>query len=665
MGFGFGGIIPKMIKKKTRQPNNNHIEIAAQDTLPRFLVRNARKYQDTRVALREKEFGVWQSFTWKDYLDHVRWFCLGLLSLGLEADDKIAIVGDNRPEWVFAELAAQSAGAVPLGIYQDSTPKEVGYVIDHSDAKFVVAEDQEQVDKILELRESIPKVLKVIYTDPKGMRNYDDPMLLDFREVEDAGRDHEAKNPDLFMDMVRSIRGEDLALIAYTSGTTGLPKGSLLTHTNLLKMASNLIKVDPKFQEDEFVSFLPLPWIGEQMMSVASALLVGFTVNFPEEPETVQENIREIGPNVMFSPPRIWENLAASVQVKIMDASPLKRLAFNMSLPIGYDMADCRFEKNKPSPGLKIRYFFAYILAFRALKDRLGFSRLRSASTGGAALGPDTFRFFHGLGVNLKQIYGQTEISGISCIHFDGDVNFDSVGKPIPETEIKISQEGEILSRSPSVFLGYYKNDEETKETLKDGWLHSGDAGQFTDDGHLIVIDRVKDVMRMSDDTLFSPQFIENKLKFSPYIKEAVVIGDQRDFITAIINIDMDIVGKWAEKNRISYTTYTDLSAKKRVYGLIEGEAVKVNRDLVRINKASVVRKFVLLYKELDADDDELTRTQKVRRGFIGERYREVIEAMYSDTLSVPVDTTIKFQDGRTTRIKTTVAVRTLSGEEG
>jgi len=653
-----------MFNKKTPKSNNNHIEIAAQDTLPRFLVRNARKYQDTRVALREKEFGIWQSFTWKDYLDHVRWFCLGLVSLGLEVDDKIAIVGDNRPEWVFAELAAQSAGAVPLGIYQDSTPKEVGYVIDHSDAKFVVAEDQEQVDKILELRESIPKVQKVIYTDPKGMRSYDDPMLIDFRDVEEAGRDYEAKNPDLFMDMVRSIRGEDLALIAYTSGTTGFPKGSILTHTNLLKMASNLIKVDPKFQEDEFVSFLPLPWIGEQMMSLASALLVGFTVNFPEEPETVQENIREIGPNVMFSPPRIWENLAASVQVKIMDASPLKRLAFNMSLPIGYEMADCRFEKNSPSLSLKIRYFLAYIFAFRALKDRLGFSRLRSASTGGAALGPDTFRFFHGLGVNLKQIYGQTEISGISCIHYDGDVNFDSVGKPIPETEIKISQEGEILSRSPSVFRGYYKSEEATEETLKDGWLHSGDAGHFTDDGHLIVIDRVKDVMKMSDETMFSPQFIENKLKFSPYIKEAVVIGDQRKFITAIINIDMDIVGKWAEKNRIGYTTYTDLSAKEGVYDLIEGEALKVNRDLVRINKASVIGKFVLLYKELDADDDELTRTQKVRRGFIGERYREVIEAMYSDTQSVPVDTTIKFQDGRTTRIKTTVTVRTLSGEE-
>ncbi|HDL53275.1 MAG TPA: long-chain fatty acid--CoA ligase [Proteobacteria bacterium] len=633
----------------------------ARDTLPRLLVRNARRYGDRKIALREKEFGIWQTFTWKDYLEHVRFFCLGLISLGLEKNDKVAMIGDNRPEWVFAELAAQCAGAVPLGIYQDSTPKEVGYVIDHSDAKFVVAEDQEQVDKILELRDSIPKVQRVIYTDPKGMRSYDDEFLLEFKKVEDLGRDLHARDPDLFRGVVSAGTGEDIALIAYTSGTTGLPKGSMLSHTNILKMAGNLIRVDPKYTDDEFVSFLPLPWIGEQMMSVGSALLVGFTVNFPEEPETVQENIREIGPNVMFSPPRIWENLAASVQVKIMDASPLKRLAFNLALPIGYKMADCSFEKRKPSLVLRIQYLLAYLLAFRALKDRLGFSRLRSASTGGAALGPDTFRFFHGLGVNLKQIYGQTEISGISCIHYDGDVNFDSVGKPIPETEIAISPDGEILSRSPSVFRGYYKNDEATAETVKDGWLHSGDAGHFTDDGHLVVIDRIKDVMQMSDRTMFSPQFIENKLKFSPYIKEAVVIGDQRKFITAIVNIDMEIVGKWAEKNRTSYTTYTDLSSKPVVYGLIEGEIRKVNLDLYRINKASVIAKFVLLYKELDADDDELTRTQKVRRGFIGERYRDVIEAMYTDMESVPIDTTIKFQDGRTTRIKTTVAVRTMN----
>jgi len=640
-------------------------EVSSSDTLPKLLVRNARKFGSGKVALREKEFGIWQSFTWRQYLDHVRHFCLGLTKLGLEAGDKIAIIGDNRPEWVFAELAAQSAGAVPLGIYQDSTPKEVGYVIDHSDARFVIAEDQEQVDKILELKESIPKVRKVIYTDPKGMRSYQDEILLAFTEVEALGRDMDDRNPDLFNETVQKTSGEDLALIAYTSGTTGFPKGSMLTHTNMLKMAANLIKVDPKYEGDEFVSFLPLPWIGEQMMGVASALLVGFTVNFPEEPETITENRREIAPNVMFSPPMIWENLAASIQVKVMDASWLKRKAFNMALPVGNKMADCRFEKRLPSLRLRIGYFLAYIFVFRALKDRLGFTNLRSASTGGAALGPDTFRFFHGLGVNLKQIYGQTEISGISCIHYDGDVNFDSVGKPIPETEIIISEEGEILSRGPSVFKGYYKNDEATEETLRDDWLHSGDAGMFTDAGHLVVIDRVKDVMKMADGTMFSPQFIENKLKFSPYIKEAVCIGHERPHIATIINIDMPIVGKWAEKNRIGYTTYTDLSSKPEVYDLIEAEAIKINRDLARINPLSVIRKFVLLYKELDADDDELTRTKKVRRGFIGERYGDVIEAMYTDASDIPIDTTIRYQDGGTARIKTTVIIRQLDSGKG
>ena len=536
-------------------------------TLPKLLVEQARRLGARKVALREKEFGIWQSFTWADYLRRVREFSLGLVSLGLKRGDKVAIVGDNRPEWVFAELAALCAGAVPLGIYQDSTTTEVGYVIDQSDAVFIVAEDQEQVDKILELKEKIPKVRSVIYTDPKGMRAYTDSFLLAFTEVEKRGRELDAREPGLFDRNVAQGTGGDTALIAYTSGTTGFPKGSLLTHTNMLSMAASLIAVDPKHPDDEFLSFLPLPWIGEQMMGVASALLVGFTVNFPEEPDTVQENMREIGPNVMFSPPRIWENLAASVQVKVMDASPLKRFAFNRAMPVGVRMADCRFEKRQPSLGLRLAYLAAYWGVFRALRDRLGFSRLRSASTGGAALGPDTFRFFHALGVNLKQIYGQTEISGISCIHRTGDVNFDSVGKPIPGTEIRIAENGEILSRSPSVFSGYYKNDAATAEVLKDGWLHSGDAGYFTADGQLIVIDRLKDVMHLLDGTRFSPQFIENKLKFSPYIKEAVVIGDKRERITALINIDMPIVGKWAEKQRLGYTTYTDLSAKPEVYG--------------------------------------------------------------------------------------------------
>ncbi len=633
-------------------------------TLPKLLIEQERRHGANKVALREKEFGIWQSFTWADYLRHVREFSLGLVSLGLQRGDKVAIVGDNRPEWVFAELAALCAGAVPLGIYQDSTATEVGFVIDHSDAIFVVAEDQEQVDKILELKEKIPKVRSVIYTDPKGMRAYTDSFLLDFAEVQKRGRELDAREPGLFDRNVARGTGGDTALIAYTSGTTGFPKGSLLTHTNMLSMAASLISVDPKHPGDEFLSFLPLPWIGEQMMGVASALLVGFTVNFPEEPDTVQENLREIGPNVMFSPPRIWENLAASVQVKVMDASRLKRFAFNRAMPIGVRMADCRFEKKQPALGLRLAYLAAYWGVFRALRDRLGFSRLRSASTGGAALGPDTFRFFHALGVNLKQIYGQTEISGISCIHRTGDVNFDSVGKPIPGTEIRIAENGEILSRSKSVFTGYYKNDAATAEVLKDGWLHSGDAGYFTADGQLIVIDRLKDVMHLLDGTRFSPQFIENKLKFSPYIKEAVVLGDKRERITALINIDMPIVGKWAEKQRLGYTTYTDLSAKPEVYGMIEGEVRRVNRDLAKINPTAVISKFVLLYKELDADDDELTRTKKVRRGFIGERYKDVIEAMYDGREAVAIDATIKFQDGRTARIKTTVAVRTVSGKE-
>jgi long-chain acyl-CoA synthetase len=553
---------------------------------------------------------------------------------------------------------------VPLGIYQDSTATEVGYVIDHADAVFVVAEDQEQVDKILELKEKIPKVRGVIYTDPKGMRAYTDSFLIDFTEVQKRGRELDAREPGLFAANVAAGTGSDSALMAYTSGTTGFPKGSLLTHTNMLSMAASLIAVDPKYPDDEFLSFLPLPWIGEQMMGVASALLVGFTVNFPEEPDTVQENLREIGPNVMFSPPRIWENLAASVQVKVMDASALKRFAFNRAMPIGVRMADCRFEKKQPSFGLRLAYLAAYWGVFRALRDRLGFSKLRSASTGGAALGPDTFRFFHALGVNLKQIYGQTEISGISCIHRTGDVNFDSVGKPIPGTEIRIAENGEILSRSPSVFSGYYKNDAATAEVIKDGWLHSGDAGYFTADGQLIVIDRLKDVMHLLDGTRFSPQFIENKLKFSPYIKEAVVIGDKRERITALINIDMPIVGKWAEKQRLGYTTYTDLSAKPEVYGMIEQQVRRVNRDLAKINGTAVISKFVLLYKELDADDDELTRTKKVRRGFIGERYKDVIEAMYDGREAVAIDAVIKFQDGRTARIKTTVAVRDVAKGE-
>jgi long-chain acyl-CoA synthetase len=630
--------------------------LAGDVTFPRLLARNARTLGDG-VALREKEFGIWQSFTWSEYQAHVRDFSLGLVSLGLQRGDKVAIVGDNRPEWVWSEIAAQAAGAASIGIYQDSNLTEVAYVIDHCDASIVVAEDQEQVDKILEMLDKLPKVRHVVYTDPRGLRKYDHPALLSFEAVEDMGRLLAKERPGLYDENVAKGSADDVAIICYTSGTTGNPKGAMLSFRNLLSMALALDEVDPKHRDDEFVSFLPLAWIGEQMMSLSAALAKGFTVNFPEEPDTVTENIREIGPNVMFAPPRVWESLNSTVQVKIMDTTPFKRFMFERCMPIGKRVADLRFAK-KPVPlGLRLLYGAAHVLLFRALKDRLGMSHLRSASTGGAALGPDVFRFFHAMGVPLKQIYGQTEISGISCIHRDDDIAFHSVGKPIPGTEVKIAENGEILSRSASVFLGYYKNDEATLATLQDGWLHSGDAGYMSEEGHLVVIDRLKDVMKLADGTQFSPQFIENRLKFSPYVKEAVVVGKDRPYLTAMLCIDMGVVGKWAEKSKISYTTYTDLSAKPEVYDLVQRAVDEVNETLPA---AARIHKFVLLYKELDADDEELTRTRKVRRVFVEDRYREVIAALYGEAPEVRIDTTIKFQDGKVSRIRTTLLVRRL-----
>jgi long-chain acyl-CoA synthetase len=633
--------------------------LGGDDTFPKLLVRNARTMPD-KVAMREKEFGIWQSFTWAEVRDHVRDFSLGLVALGLRPGESVAIIGDNRPEWVWSEIAAQAAGAAAVGLYQDSNLVEVAYVIDHCDATVVVAEDQEQVDKILDMMEKLPKVRHVVYTDPRGLRKYRHDKLIAFEEVEAKGRALGAERPGLWEESVGRGKAEDLAIISYTSGTTGFPKGAMLSFRNLLAMAMNLHRVDPKLPDDEFVSFLPLAWIGEQMMSLSTALAVGFTVNFPEEPETVTDNIREIGPHVMFAPPRVWENLASSVQVKIMDTSRFKRFMFDLCMPVGRKVADLRFQKKPVPPALRVAYRLAHWGLFRALRDRLGFTRIRSASTGGAALGPDVFGFFHAMGVRLKQIYGQTEISGISCIHRDDDIQAHTVGVPIPETEVRISEQGEILSRSPAVFHGYYKNDEATRSTLADGWLRSGDAGYLAEDGQLVVIDRLKDVMKLSDGTRFSPQFIENRLKFSPYVKEAVVVGHDRPYLTAMLCIDMGVVGKWAEKNRISYTTYTDLSAKPAVYDLLQKEVDQVNGTLPA---AARIHKFVLLYKELDADDEELTRTRKVRRTFVEERYREVIAALYGDVPQIAIDTTIKFQDGKTTRIRTTLLVRRLGLE--
>ena len=637
----------------------------ASQTLPSLLVSNAKRFGDSRVALREKEYGIWQSVTWKGYLDHVRDFSLGLISLGFSPGDTLGIIGNNRPEWVYAELAAQSVGGVPVGIFQDSILTEVAYIIDHCEASMIVAEDQEQVDKILDLKDKLPRVKKIIYTDPKGLWDYEDEALIDYYKLEQIGREMHEKDPDLFNKNVNAIREGDLASICYTSGTTGDPKGTLLTHSNIVSMVASLNEVDPKSPDDQFLSFIPLPWIVEQTMSVFSALYSGFTVNFPEAPETSTADLYEIAPSLVVASPRMWEGISREVMVKHLDASFLKGLIYDLCLPIGYRWADFKFEKKKPSLGWRILYLIAYFAMFRALRDRIGFSKVRSAMTGGAALGPDVFRFFHALGINLKQIYGQTEVAGYSTIHRDGDINFDSVGIPVPAAEISIFEPdkegvGQIISRGSGLFQGYLKNEEASRDTIIDGWLHSGDAGYFTPDGHLVIIDRVKDLMHLKSGARFSPMFIENKLKFCPYIVETVVLGHEREYVTTMICIDFKNVGKWAEDHRINYTTYSDLAAKPEVYDLIEHEVVRVNTTLP---EKARVNKFLLLYKELDPDDEELTRTKKIRRAFINEKYEKEIAALYSDVGEIPIEAVIRYQDGKTATLRTNLIIRTMKPE--
>ena len=630
------------------------------ETLPQFLAQHAQE-TPSKIALRLRDYGIWQAITWKQYYDHVKYFALGLISLGLKPEETIAIIGDNRPEWVIAELAAQSAGGKSVGLYQDSVVDEMLYIFNHADVSFIVVEDQEQVDKVLEMWDKLQGIRKVIYYDPKGLRNYTEELLMHFPDVEQLGRKYEQEHPGCFEERVAQGQESDLAILSTTSGTTGSPKLAMLTHKSMVSMGRNLMSVDPLTAKDEFVSFLPLAWIGEQMMVFSCGLQLGFTVNFPEEPETVQHDIREIGPQVMFSPPRIWENLVSQVQVKIQDSTKLKQRLYEWAMPIGYEMANLHFRKQKPSFWMNLKYLMADWFIFQEIKDHLGLRHLKRAYTGGAALGPDVFRFFHALGVNLKQIYGQTEINGIAVVHRDGDVKFQTVGTPIPETEIKIDESGEILMRSPAMMEGFYHNPEATAESLKDGWLHSGDAGYFDEDGHLIVIDRAKDVMTLHDGTKFSPQFIENKLKFSPYIKEAVVFGGDWPFVTAMINIEFPNVGKWAESHQIAYTTYTDLAQKPPVYELVRKHVQGSNADLP---PAARIQRFVLLHKELDADDAELTRTRKVRRKLVAQRYEEIISALYSRNTHVDIDSTITYQDGRTARIQTRLTIESLETGE-
>ena len=626
-------------------------------TFPKLLLGLATRRPDD-VALQEKRYGIWQPITWAEYLELVRSFAHGLVGLGVEPGDVVGVLGDNRPEWLVAELAAQAIGAAVVGIYPTSVGEEIVHILDHGQVSVVIAEDQEQVDKLLGLRDQLPQVEQVVYYDPHGLEHYDDPLLRDFAAVEREGRKLAQDRAGWLEDRIEAGSGSDIAVICTTSGTTARPKLALLSHTNLLSMGASLLSIDPLEPTDRYVSFLPFAWIGEQMLAVAGGLQVGFTVSFPEEASTQRADLKEIGPDVMFSPPRIWESMLSDVQVRLSEVGWLKRGVFAWGYRIGDRVAEHRVRGERVSPWLAAVHRLAEWTALAPIREQLGLRRLKRGYTGGAPLGPDVFRFFHAIGVNLKQIYGQTEICGIAVVHRDDDIRFHTVGTPIPGTEMRFSDDGEIQLRSAAVFQGYHRNPEATDEAIAEGgWLRTGDAG-YLDDDHLVVIDRAKDVMEAPDGTRFSPAFLENKLKFSPYVEEAVVFGGEgQPEITAMITIDMQTVGTWAENQRLGYTTYTDLAQKPEVYDLITGEVHRANADLPESIR---IRRFLLLHKQLDPDDDEITRTRKVRRNVIDERYAELIAALAAGRDEVTVQTTVTYQDGTSVDRETSLRIRSM-----
>ncbi|MBP2291374.1 long-chain fatty acid--CoA ligase [Azospirillum rugosum] len=618
------------------------------DTLPKLLTLHARDHGG-EVAMREKDFGIWREFTWADVHARVRAFTLGLIKLGVERGHVVALLGDNRPDWVMGEIAAHAMGAMSLGIYRDAMDEEVAYLITYADVHVIFAEDEEQVDKLLNLGERLPTLKHIIYSDPRGMRKYSDPRLMEASDLVRLGNALHAEKPGLYDELVSATKGEDVAVLCTTSGTTSNPKLAMLPAGRLIRHVASYLSVDPKGPTDEYVSVLPLSWIMEQIYAVGMGMVSRMRVNFVEEAETMMNDFREIGPSFVLFAPRLWEQIAADVRARMMDSSPFKQKMYDYGMKLGLEAL-----ANGTRSAVADRILFA------ALRDRLGFTNLKSAATGGAALGPDTFKFFQALGVPLRQIYGQTETMGAYTVHRSGDVDFDTVGVPFDDgVKVKVIEPdqngvGEIVVSHPNMFAGYYRNEASTTADLRDGWMHTGDAGFFDKKGHLVIIDRIKDIATTSNGDRFSPQYIENKLKFSPYVAEAVILGNKRPYLSAIICIRFPIVSKWAEKNRIAFTTYSDLSSKPEVYELLRQEVERVNATLPEYQR---ITKFLLLYKELDADDGELTRTRKVRRGVIAEKYGEIIDSIYAGQPSIDVDTTITFQDGTKQRIRTVLKV--------
>ncbi len=640
-----------------------HNPSEALDTIPKWFLHTARKVGSRKVAIRQKELGIWQEFTWDDSLNNVRDLCLGLTTLGLERGDRLCIVGDNDRFYLWGDLAAMCAGVTVVGIFTDSRPEEMEYVINHSEAVIVLGKDQEQCDKLLDIRDRIPNVRQVIYWDSRGMWSYHDPWLMSFADIQQLGRKLHADQPDLFERLVAQGEPEEYANFCYTSGTTGLPKGAMLTHTNFIRTIQITAQIEPRHDTDNLVSFSPLAWIAEHTLAVVPHCVDGVIINFPESPETVQQNIREICPNIIFFPARLWENIVSTIQVRINDSTWWNRLLYRAFLPIGYRVAEREFHNQSVGPLLRALHWLGDQLVFKPLRWQLGLGRIRTALTAGAALSPDMLTYFRALGLNLKQVFGTTETTGAATQHRDHDVKFESVGTPIPDVQVRISDDGELLVGGPNIFMGYFKNEEATAKALsvdEEGtrWFHTGDAGYVDEHGHVIYLDRMKDMIALRSGEKYSPQYIEGRLKFSPYIKDVMSVGGgDFEYVTALIAIDFENVGRWAEKNRLAYTTYVDLSQKPEVYELIRKDVERVNQTLPA---AARVARFVLLHKEFDADEAEMTRTRKLRRGFLLDRYQDIVESLYRGDPSVRVSAKVSYRDGRESLVETDVRIMTL-----
>ncbi|HXW24675.1 MAG TPA: AMP-binding protein [Xanthobacteraceae bacterium] len=618
-------------------------------TLPSLLRRNATTMA-ARPAVREKDRGIWRTFSWSQYYEEVRDFALGLAAHGFARGDKLSVIGDNRPRLYWAQLSAQCLGGVAVPVFQDSIASELAYVFAHAEVSVIVAEDQEQVDKVLSLQDQLPALKLVVYDDPRGMRNYDSPLLKSFEEVQAAGRAFGAQRPGYVEAEIDKGAPGDIALFAYTSGTTGRPKGVMLSHANLISVGESIVAAGDVHVDDEWLCYLPMAWIGDSLYSTTISLLVGFTCNCPENVETVQRDLRELGPSAFLAPPRIWENMLTTIQIRAGDASPLKRRLFEFFRNLA-ERAELARHDGKPLSLLtRLGLALGEIFVYAPVRDQLGLRRARWAYTGGAPLGADAYRFFRSFGINLKQVYGATEVAGLAALQPDGEADPNTVGRICSGMEVRIAENGEVLIRSPGVFAGYYKQNDATKDArTDDGWYRTGDAGFLDPRGHLVIIDRAKDVGALADGTPFAPQFIENKLKFSPFIREAVAFGAGRPFVAALVAIDLAIVGKWAERRNLAYTSFQDLSARAEVRALIAEEIRSCNATLPESTR---IRRFLLVNKEFDADDNEITRTRKIRRRFVAEKYAAAVAALYGEADAVELVTEITYEDGRTGKLK-------------